>query len=195
MSAAGDPSSTWDMLTAVGTLALAFVAALSTGVAVWLPRVEERRERRRSEAAERRKCDVASMQFWSFDERSDSGRFVHVGWPSWYPIRPVLGKLVSVRGAYEATSFGAEGENRVLTAFEPDEPRDDMWFLLFYDPEGVRRILVSSFPRNGAIVNRVYPAPYEIDPTSLAMGKICPEIEKRFADDIARSSRDSTGDE
>jgi hypothetical protein len=118
-------------------------------------------------------------------------------WPSWYPIRPVLGKLVSVRGAYEATSFGAESENQVRMAFEPDEPRDDMWFLLFYDPEGYRRILLSTFPRDGifgTFVSRVYPAPYDEDPTFLAMEK-CPEIEKRFADDIARSSQDSPGNE
>jgi hypothetical protein len=37
--------------------------------------------------------------------------------------KPVLGKLVSVHGAYEATSFGAESENQVRMAFEPDEPR------------------------------------------------------------------------
>jgi hypothetical protein len=55
-----------------------------------------------------------------------------------------------------------------------------MWFLLFYDPEGNRRILLSTFPRDGifgTFVSQVYPAPYDEDPTFLAMEK-CPEIEK-----------------
>lgn len=194
MSVANDPSSTWDMLTAVGTLALAFVTVLSTGVAVWLPRIEARREMRQAQATEQRKCDVANMQLTGWEEQSDSGRVVHVGWPSWYPIRPVLGKLVSVHGAYEGTSLGAEAENQVRLAFEPDDPQHDMWFLLFYDPEGNRRILLSAFPRNGIIFSQVYPAPYDVDPTFLAMDK-CREIEKRFDDDIARSSRDSPGNE
>jgi hypothetical protein len=197
MSLASAPSSTWEMLTAVGTLALAFVTAVSTRIAVWLPRIEARHRRREAKATEQRKCDVADMQLKSWVERSESGRVVHVGWPWWYPIKPVLGKLVSVRGAYEATSFGAESENQVRMAFEPDEPRDDMWFLLFYDPEGNRRILLSTFPRDGifgTFVSQVYPAPYDEDPTFLAMEK-CPEIEKGFADDIARSSQDSPANE
>ncbi len=197
MSPVGDPSSTWDMLTAVGTLSLAFVTAVSTGIAVWLPRVQARSQRRRAEATEQRKCNVADIQLKSWVEQSDSGRVVHVGWPSWYPIRPVLGKLVSVRGAYEATSFDAESENQVRMAFEPDEPRDDMWFLLFFDPEGNRRILLSTFPSDGifgTIVSQVYPAPYDKDPTFLAMDK-CPEIAKRFADGISQSNRDSPGNE
>jgi hypothetical protein len=72
-----------------------------------------------------------------------------------------------------------------------------MWFLLFYDPEGNRRILLSTFPSDGifgAITSQVYPAPYDKDPTFLAWEK-CPEIEKRFADDIARNSQDSPGNE
>jgi hypothetical protein len=91
MSLASAPSSTWEMLTAVGTLALAFVTAVSTGIAVWLPRMEARHRRREAEATEQRKCDVADMQLKSWVERSESGRVVHVGWPWWYPIRPVLG--------------------------------------------------------------------------------------------------------
>jgi hypothetical protein len=109
----------------------------------------------------------------------------------------VLGKLVSVRGAYEATSFGAESENQVRMALEPDEPRDDIWFLLFYYAEGNRRILLSTFPRDGifgTFVSQVYSAPNNQHLTFLAMEK-CPAIEKRFADDIAPSSQNSPGNE
>ena len=73
-----------------------------------------------------------------------------------------------------------------------------MWFLLFYESESIRRILLSTFPQDGVFgtfVSQVYPAPYDEDPTFLAMGGECPEIAKRFADDIARSSQDSPGNE
>jgi hypothetical protein len=90
MTAASDPSSTWNMLTAIGTLALAFVTVFSTGIAVWLPRTEARRQQNRAEATEQRKCNVADIQLKSWSEQSDSGRIVHVGWPSWYSVRPVV---------------------------------------------------------------------------------------------------------
>jgi hypothetical protein len=90
MRAAGDPSSTWDMLTAIGTLSLAFVTAISVGIALWLPQIQARGQQRRANAAEQRKCNVANMQLIGWQEQSNSGRVVHVTWPSWYPIRPVM---------------------------------------------------------------------------------------------------------
>jgi len=181
------------MLTAIGTLALAFVTVFSTGIAVWLPRTEARRQQNRAEATEQRKCNVADIQLKSWSEQSDSGRIVHVGWPSWYSVRPVMGSLVSAHGAYPGTLSREEDECQVRLVFEPDDPQHDMWLLLFYDPEGNRRILLTAFPRDGHGFSQVYPAPYDEDPTILAIGK-CPEIEKHFAE-IALGSRVSSGDE
>lgn len=74
MSLAADPSATWDMLTAIGTLALAAVTAISTGMAVWLPRFEARRQQRRADERDRHKCGVANMQLKEWSEQSDNGR-------------------------------------------------------------------------------------------------------------------------
>jgi hypothetical protein len=193
MSAASDPSSTWNMLTAIGTLALAGVTVISTGIALWLPRREARGQQKQAKAIEQSKCNVADIQLKSWSEQSGNGRIVHVGWPSWYPVRPVMGSLVSAHGAYPGTLSREENECQVRLVFEPDDPQHDMWFLLFYDPEGNRRILLSAFLRNGHGFSQVYPAPYNQDPTFLAIGK-CPEIEKHF-DEIARGRRDLPGNE
>ena len=47
-----------------------------------------------------------------------------------------------------------------------------MWFLLFFDPEGNRRVLLSSFPdEHGSFLSQVYPAPYEEDLLTLAISR------------------------
>ena len=78
------------MFTAIGTLALASVTAISVGIALWLPRTEARRQQKQAKAIEQSKCNVANIQLKSWSEQSDSGRVVHVAWPPWYPIRPVM---------------------------------------------------------------------------------------------------------
>lgn len=93
---------------------------------------------------------------------------------------------MSAHGAYAETLPREEYECQVRLVFEPDDPQHDMWFLLFYDPEGNRRILLSAFLRNGHGHSQVYPAPYDKDPTFMAIDK-CPEIEKHL-DEIARDT-------
>jgi len=91
----------------------------------------------------------------------------------------------------EEEKGSAFGARRVVALYTAD--LTGRRFMLFYDPESNRRILLSTFPRDGifgTFVSQVYPAPYGEEPTFLAM-----EIGKRFADDIARSSQDYPGNE
>jgi hypothetical protein len=53
------------MLTAIGTLALAFVTAISVGIALWLPRIEARWQQKQAKAIEQGKCNVANIQLKS----------------------------------------------------------------------------------------------------------------------------------
>ena len=177
------------MLTAIGTLALALVTAISTGIALWLPRAEARGQQKKAKETEQLKCNVANIQLKAWSEQSGDGRVVHVAWPGWYPVTPVMGKLVSAHGAHAETAPSEEYPFQVRLAFDPDDPQHDMWFLLFFDPEGNRRILLSAFPRNGHAFSQVYPAPYDEDPTFLAIAKS--QKIKEHLDAVSCSRRDS----
>lgn len=89
-----------------------------------------------------------------------------------YPVRPVACGLVKNSGGAGVMDIKLESPNQAILEWDGCEPGFDMWFLLFFDPEGNRRVLLSSFPdEHGSFLSQVYPAPYEEDPLTLAISR------------------------
>jgi hypothetical protein len=181
-----------DAWTAIGTLALAAVTTLSTGWAVWQPRLDERRKRKTAAELDLNKCLTASMQMRNWVEQLPNDRWsVHLLSDAGYPIRSILGGMlgrdVAIGGL--AVTSDLHG-NPALLLERDDDQRLDQWYVVFFDPEGNRRILVSYLPDAAANGQDVFPAPYERDVTSLAMEKGI-ELRKQWEHD--NISQPSTG--
>lgn len=164
---------TWDAWTAIGTLALAAVTAVSTGVAVWLPRRDERRKQKAAEELDLNKCLTANMQMRNWVEPLPNDRWVvHLQAEAGYPIRAVQGGMLGRAAAISGIAVTADMNGNPAFLLDRDGgTRLDQWYVVFFDPEGNRRILISYFPGAAANGQDVFPAPYERDVTSLAMEK------------------------
>ena len=162
-----------DAWTAIGTLALAGMTAVSTGLAVWLPRWDERRKRKAAAELDLNKCLTANMQMRNWVEPLPNDRWVvHLLSDVGYPIRTVQGGMLGRENAVGGIAVANDmHDNPILLLDRADDARLDQWYVVFFDPEGNRRILISYFPGAAAPGRDVYPSPYERDVISLAMEK------------------------
>jgi hypothetical protein len=140
-----------DAWTAVGTIALAAATFVSTGFAVWQPRREERRRQKVAAELDQWKCNVASVQMRNWAERQPSDHWViHLMSDVSYPVRPVVGGMVGHNVTVDGISVTQQPDGQKLLVLDRgDDTRLDMWFVVFFDPEGSRRMLIAFFANGG----------------------------------------------